>query len=99
MNEDPFAPKFDPDLKRFQKDQHHALTRSNQNHPEPCHCRAPTALSRRTFISAAGSLSLLPIVATADSFIPCIQDTQRIKRCHHRFCKHYGGGREYHGRI
>ncbi len=96
MNNDPFAPESDPDFHLFQT----KPSQDKTTEGAPCHCNNQTQnLNRRQFLATASSLSLLPMAATAESFIPCIQDTQKIKRCHHRFCKNFGGGREYYDRL
>ncbi len=45
-----------------------------------------------------GSVAALPLTATADAFIPCVQIRQQITPCSHKFCRHYSGQKDYYGR-
>lgn len=94
QTDDPFSPEADPDF-------HLRWPAETQNVAgAQCHCTSTsTGVSRRNVLLGAGVLSLVPVTSVASVLqIPCIQDTQRIKRCRHRFCRHYGGRDEYYGR-
>lgn len=94
MNDDPFCRESDPDL------HHHTPSVLPDTYPTPKAAGqsklSASTLSRRMFFTTAGTIGLLPVAAAASTFIPSIQDRQRIKHCQHRFCKNYAGGREYY---
>lgn len=101
--DDPFSAESDP----YPPLRHGATRQSNA--PEPaekpnaapraCECGRSASLSRRQLLSGMGALALLPAVASAEPFrIPCVQEKQQITPCRHKFCKHYGGEGDYHGR-
>jgi hypothetical protein len=94
-DDDPFSAAADPCPPRAALPQQpHALAESGD-----CACRH---LSRRTLLTAAGTLPLLlalPLPAQAETLrIPCVQREQIPQPCRHRYCRHYGGSDDIHGR-
>ena len=96
MHDDPFAPEADPYPPAVRIPlRHDAGTRA-----PPCLCgdRGPS-LSRRHALLGMGALAALPAAAAAVPFpVPCVQETQKVTPCHHKFCRHYAGEGDYHGR-
>ncbi len=96
--DDPFAPEANPDR--------HYLIRSDEMTAPAnveCHCDSQAEdrlmMSRRHLIAAAGAAVLLPAQALADKRdIPCVQDSQKVKPCRHRYCRNYGGSDDYYER-
>lgn len=95
--DDPFAPEADPypPEKRIALRQEGATARA-------CECgntEPGPSLSRRHALLGMGALAALPVVASAEPFaVPCVQEKQKITPCRHRYCRHYGGHSDYHGR-
>jgi hypothetical protein len=105
--DDPFSAAADPypKAKRDQKAKQHqeaqriALQNADAA-PHDCQCggKGPS-LSRRRALLGVGALTLLPAVAAASPFpVPCVQEKQQITPCRHKFCRHYAGVGDYHGR-
>lgn len=91
--EDPFAPEADPDFHRYQR------VRTESAADTDCACSNGSGVSRRAILAGVGALSMIPMTSAADVLqIPCVQEAQRVKRCRHRFCRHYGGVNDYHHR-
>lgn len=92
--DDPFSPLADPDHDR------HVVTASAAAADGECGCRWRDAgLSRRQVLAGIGAASLLPATASAGVLnIPCVQSSQRVKPCRHKFCRHYAGEGDYYGR-
>ena len=64
-----------------------------------CHCdHGGLSLSRRQAIAGAALLTLSPLVAQAETVVPCVQTTQKPQPCRHKFCRYYAGEGDYHGR-
>lgn len=99
MTDDPFCPMADPYFKPEVEPQDDAESREM-----PCHCGGaeqsaePVNLGRRRTMIAAGILMVAPLNAAANAMVPCVQTRQRIRPCAHKFCKHYRGRGDYHGR-
>lgn len=68
--------------------------------PHNCQCGGERlSLTRRQALLGVGALTLLPAVASAGVFpVPCVQEKQKITPCRHKFCRHYAGAGDYHGR-
>lgn len=91
--DDPFAPEADPDFHLQQP------IRKQSAADTDCECSNGGGVSRRAILAGVGALSMIPMTAAADVLqIPCVQEAQRVKRCRHRFCRHYGGVNDYHHR-
>lgn len=86
--ENPFDPAFDPDY-RPPVASHSAAAKAAE-----CGC----GLTRRSLLVAAGGLAAAPLLASADAMVPCVQTQQKVQPCQHKFCRHYGGGKDYYGR-
>lgn len=56
------------------------------------------AVNHRHTMIAGGILMLAPMNAVANAMVPCVQTRQRITPCRHKYCKHYRGRGDYHGR-
>jgi len=99
-HDDPFSPEADP----YPPARRIPLQAAGHE-PHDCHCggsleiqRGPS-LSRRQALFGVGALASLPVLASAAPFpVPCVQEKQKITPCHHKFCRHYGGQDDYHGR-
>lgn len=66
--------------------------------PAACACGdAALSLTRRQALLGVGALVALPVAAAANP-VPCVQVKQKITPCRHKFCRHYGGDQDYHGR-
>lgn len=92
--DDPFTPHADPDFSRHQPAPA-AQAGTNTRYD----CNEGTGLSRRAILAGVGALSMIPMTSAAEVIrIPCIQETQRITPCRHRFCRHYGGVHDYYHR-
>lgn len=92
ITDDPFSPEADPD-----RPVRSAASAGNGESAAPCFCR-DGLISRRGVLVLGGLAATLPLVARAEPMVPCVQESQRITPCQHKFCKHFGGGRDYHGR-
>lgn len=99
-DDDPFSPAADPYLPARRID-----ARAADSAPHDCQCDGPggavqgPSLTRRQALLGVGALTVLPMAAAADPFpVPCVQDTQKIKPCRHKFCRHYAGEHDYYGR-
>lgn len=91
--DDPFAPEADPDFDLQQP------IRKQVAADTDCERSNGGGVSRRAILAGVGALSMIPMTAAADVLqIPCVQEAQRVKRCRHRFCRHYGGVNDYHHR-
>lgn len=89
---DPFSTEADPYPPETR-------TEVKEVSPRPCECGRSATVSRRQLLSGMGAMALLPAVAGAAPFqIPCVQEKQQITPCRHKFCKHYAGEGDYHGR-
>lgn len=63
-----------------------------------CQCAGPS-LTRRQALAGVGALALLPALAHgAPVPVPCVHTTQKPQPCRHKFCRHYAGEGDYHGR-
>ena len=94
--DDPFSPAADP----YPPAGRIPLQPVRAGEPVPCLCgeRGPS-LSRRSALLGMGALAALPVAAAAAPFpVPCVQEKQKISPCHHKFCRHYAGEGDYHGR-
>lgn len=92
--EDPFAPEADPDFHRHQQ-----AAKKGATADTGCGCSSDVGVSRRAILAGVGALSMIPMTSAAEVLqIPCVQETQRVKRCRHRFCRHYGGVNDYYHR-
>lgn len=96
--DDPFAPEADP----YPPGTRIALREENAAAAHSCACGSAApgpSLSRRHALLGMGALAALPVVASAEPFaVPCVQEKQKITPCRHRYCRHYGGHSDYHGR-
>lgn len=72
--------------------------------PPDCQCAgerlSPSlSLSRRQALLGLGALAAMPAAASAGAFpVPCVQEKQKISPCRHKYCRHYAGYGDYHGR-
>lgn len=68
--------------------------------PPDCQCAGEhLSLSRRQALLGLGALAAMPAAASAGAFpVPCVQEKQQITPCRHKFCRHYAGYGDYHGR-
>jgi hypothetical protein len=67
-----------------------------------CDAGAPS-FSRRGALTGMTSLMVLAVLAPVRAaalpvLAPCIQTTQKPQACRHKFCRHYGGSEDFHGR-
>lgn len=98
MRDDPFSPESDPDFVFYpNRKDNIAIV------PNDCQCGATaSSFTRRQMLLGISALSIIPAMvpvnSVASSFIPCVQDTQRVKPCRHKFCRHYSGEGDYYGR-
>ena len=94
---DPFCPESDPDYEAFSLE-HNTTTPLNTK--SECHCTGRNnRISRRSALQGISALTMIPITATAEPLLlPCKQPSQRVRPCHHKFCKHFGGGEDYYER-
>lgn len=93
---DPFSPLADP-----YPPAPRLPMRAAADAPAPCACggRGGPSLSRRQALLGMGALAALPVASAAAPFpVPCVQERQRITPCRHRYCRHYAGEGDYHGR-
>lgn len=90
--DDPFAPAADPCPPAARAPSPRAVAGD-------CACRQ---VSRRALLAGAGAVPLLlalPLPAAAQApRIPCVQQEQIPQPCRHRYCRHYGGSDDIHGR-
>lgn len=92
ITDDPFSPLADPDRRRL-----HEEGRQTDASVAACFCH-DGLISRRGVLILGGVTATLPFVASADAMVPCVQESQRVAPCKHKFCKHFGGGEDYYGR-
>lgn len=92
ITDDPFSPEADPD-----RSSRSAASAGHGESAAPCFCH-DGLISRRGVLILGGLAATLPLVAGADPLVPCVQESQRITPCQHKFCKHFGGGPDYYGR-
>ncbi len=94
-NDDPFSFDADP-YPPMPRTNDAVLTGADKISPHSCQCASP---SRRRALAGLGLLATLPMVAAAEPFaVPCVQEKQQITPCRHKFCRHYAGAEDYHGR-
>lgn len=77
------------------------IVRERPAAPKHCDCGngERLSLSRRQALLGVGALAALPALAAADPFpVPCVQEKQKITPCRHKYCRHYAGFGDYHGR-
>lgn len=96
--DDPFSPEADPYLP-----QENGSPASDSTSVRPCHCGGgQSRITRRQALFAMGVIAAaVPIHGMAggrNTMVPCVQEEQRITPCQHKFCKHFGGGKDFHGR-
>lgn len=93
MTDDPFSAAADPYPPASRR-----IALDTPAQPVACACGGPS-MSRRGALLGLGALASLPMVASAEPFVvPCVQEKQRITPCRHKFCRHYAGEGDYHGR-
>lgn len=105
-NNDPFSIDADPDLAYVEQARvcREAILQSGEETSAPdCACQIEQGVTtRRQALIGAGILLALPLVPAAASaavtMVPCRQTRQKIRPCHHKFCRHYGGGEDFYGR-
>ncbi|MFP5382842.1 MAG: hypothetical protein ACLGHG_02095 [Gammaproteobacteria bacterium] len=93
--DDPFSAAADP----YPSAPHIAVRNAGETPPD-CRCAGERlSLSRRQALLGVGALTVLPAVASARAFpVPCVQEKQQITPCRHKYCRHYAGYGDYHGR-
>ena len=96
--DDPFSPEADPYLP-----QTHVPPAPGGRPPGACHCgRGENRFTRRQALFAMGVIAAaVPVHSMAggrNTMVPCVQEQQQITACQHKFCKHFGGGEDFHGR-
>ncbi len=93
-NNDPFSIEADP---YYQAPVPEA--KGQESLPHDCQCQQdPGTTTRRQALIAAGVLFTLPLASAAAPMVPCRQTRQKITPCKHKFCRHFGGGKDYYDR-
>lgn len=99
-DEDPFSAAADPCPPPQVSRRQRGGQQGRLDAAAECAC---SLLSRRDLLAGAVATPALLLAPTAlaqtgPAFIPCVQPEQRPVPCRHRFCRHYGGSGDIHGR-
>lgn len=93
--DDPFSAAADP----YPPGPRIAVRHAGETPPDYQCSSAGPSLSRRQALLGVGALAAMPALASAGAFpVPCVQEKQKITPCRHKYCRHYAGSGDYHGR-